>query len=229
MALPLALNEIRTRAGGFIRDWQGSAGDERQEANQFIRDLLAVYGITKTRAAFYEKRTKRSSTGRQGYIDALIPGVAVIEMKSATVKDLAEAEKQALDYIDDLPKNETPRYVLTSNFKKLRLLDLEAPAGEDVFEFDLVEFVVNADRLRFFAGYTMKAATRAEQEAASIKAAKLMASLYEAWNILVMMTMKPAFFWFGRCFACLLMMLAFGSGTCFSSSYSTAPARTVAT
>ncbi|GGK97265.1 methylase [Salinibacterium xinjiangense] len=173
------MNEIRTRAARFSRDWQREPGDERQQAQSFVRDLLGVYGITQTRAAFYEKRVKRSSTGARGYIDALIPGLALIEMKS-TGKDLAAAERQALDYVDDLPDAEVPRWILTSDFHNFRLLDLREDAGTDVIEFSLNDLRGNAERLAFFAGYGERAFGSKVQEAASIKAAKLMASLYES-------------------------------------------------
>lgn len=172
------MNEIRRRAAAFALAWADSPGDERQEGQSFVRDLLAVYGITETRAAFYEKRSKRSSTGGQGYIDALIPGLALIEMKSAG-RDLIAAEQQALDYIDDLPDPEVPTWVLTSDFKKFRLLDLTADSDAPV-EFTLAELVDQADRLAFLAGYGQRAFGSREQEQASIAAAKLMASLYEA-------------------------------------------------
>lgn len=178
MAKALSLNEIRNRAAKFSIDWADSPGDERQDAQSFVRDLLGVYGITETRAAFYEKRSKRSSTGGQGYIDALIPGIALIEMKSAG-KDLEEAERQALDYIDDLADPEVPNYVITSDFRRFRLLDMAAQ-GDGVLEFDLSDFRNHADRLGFFAGYGQRAFGSKEQEVASIKAARLMASLYEA-------------------------------------------------
>lgn len=178
MAKALSLNEIRTRAARFSHEWADSAGDERQDAQSFVRDLLSVYGITQTRAAFYEKRSKRTSTGAQGYIDALIPGIALIEMKSAG-KDLVEAERQALDYIDDLADPEVPSYVITSDFKRFRLLDLAAE-DDGVLEFDLAELRDHADRLAFFAGYGQRAFGSKEQERASIDAARLMASLYEA-------------------------------------------------
>lgn len=172
------MNEIRTRAAQFTRDWQGEPGDERQQAQSFVRDLLAVYGITQTRAAFYEKRVRRSSTGSRGYIDALIPGLVLIEMKSAG-KDLVAAEQQALDYIDDLPDPEVPRWVLTSDFYRIRLLDLHA-LDEGVQEFTLTHLRDDAERLAFLAGYGERVFGSKAQEAASIKAAKLMASLYEA-------------------------------------------------
>jgi len=173
------MNEIRTRAARFSRDWQYEPGDERQQAQSFVRDLLGVYGITQTRAAFYEKRVKRSSTGARGYIDALIPGLALIEMKS-TGKDLAAAEQQALDYVDDLPDAEVPRWILTSDFRQFRLLNLRKEAGADVVEFSLNDLRGNAEKLAFFAGYGERAFGSKVQEAASIKAAKLMASLYES-------------------------------------------------
>lgn len=173
------MNEIRSRAARFARDWKDEPGDERQQAQSFVRDLLGVYGITETRAAFYEKRVKRSSTGSRGYIDALIPGLALIEMKSAG-KDLADAEQQALDYIDDLPDPEVPRWVITSDFRRFRLLDLHSETGAAPTEFELSELREQADKLAFLAGYGERTFGSKAQESASIKAAKLMASLYEA-------------------------------------------------
>lgn len=110
MAKALSLAEIRNRAAGFVVDWQNEPGEERQQAQSFIRDLLTVFGITKTKAGLYEKRAQRSSTGRQGFIDALIPGLCLIEMKSSG-KNLELAEDQALDYVDGLNEIEAPRCI----------------------------------------------------------------------------------------------------------------------
>lgn len=173
------MNAIRSRAARFVLDWKDSPGDERQDAQTFVRDLLGVYGITDSRAAFYERRVQRTSSGQRGYIDALVPGVALIEMKSAG-KDLIVAEQQALDYIDDLPDAELPRWVLTSNFNQFRLLDLQADRHTEPLTFELTDLRDHADALSFFAGYGERSFGSKEQEAASIKAAKLMASLYEA-------------------------------------------------
>lgn len=179
MAKALSLNEIRHRANGFVIDWKGSPGDERQEAQSFVRDLLKVYGLTETRAASYEKRAKRSSTAGAGYIDALVPGQLLIEMKS-TGKDLAEAERQALDYIDDLADAEQPKYVLTCDFKNFRLLDISAPDDTDTTEWELEQFPLYVESLSFLAGYHTRAFGSKEQERASVQAAQLMAKLYES-------------------------------------------------
>lgn len=143
-----------------------------------MRDLLAAYGVTETKAAQYEKRAKRTSTGNRGYIDALIPGVCVIEMKSAG-EDLVKAERQALDYLDDLSDEEDVRYVITSDFKNFRVLDLFANDDEATSTFALNDLPANYDKLGFLAGHKQRSFGSREQEQASVKAARVMASLYE--------------------------------------------------
>jgi hypothetical protein len=174
-----SLNEIRSRCAEFVVQWKGSPGDERQDAQSFVRDLLIAYGVSDTKAALYEKRVQRSSTGTQGYIDALIPGVLLIEMKSKG-KNLELAERQALDYIQNLPEAEVPRYVLTSDFQSFRILDLHGQVGSDVIKFPLLELSDHAESLAFLAGYETRSFGSIAQEEASIKAAKLMGNLYEA-------------------------------------------------
>lgn len=177
MARALDLNEIRSGLVSFVKEWDDAEGYERGEAQSFVRDLLSAFGITRSRATLYEKRAKRTTTGSQGYIDALVPGIALIEMKS-TGNDLAKAEVQALDYIDDLTDNETPRYVITCDFKNFRILDLEAEPGSEMEEFTLANLPSKAESLAFFAGYRTRAFGREREAHASIQAAKLMASLY---------------------------------------------------
>lgn len=179
MDKPLSLNEIRSRCAEFVVQWRGVAGDERQEGQSFVRDLLSAFGITETRAALYERRANRSSTGRQGYIDALVPGLLIIELKSRG-KSLGIAEQQALDYMNDLPDAEQPRFVLTSDFARFRLLDMHAPVGRDVVQFALEELPRHAESLAFLAGYQTRSFGSEQQETASIKAARIMAELFEA-------------------------------------------------
>ncbi|GAA1348133.1 DNA methyltransferase [Falsarthrobacter nasiphocae] len=179
MSKTLSLNEIRSRAVAFHHEWKGEPGEERQQAQSFVRDLLHVFGVTGTKAALYEKRARRSSTGSGGYIDALVPGLCLIEMKSAG-KDLAAAERQALDYIDDLSDAEAPRWVITCDFHTFRILDLHAEDDADTVVFTLEQLPARVEDLAFLAGYQARSFGSREQEAASIKAAKIMAGLYEA-------------------------------------------------
>lgn len=178
MTKTMSLNEIRQRCVQLVIDWRDELGEEKQQAQSFVRQLLSAYGITGNKAALYEKRAKRTSTGRQGYIDALIPGLCVIEMKSRG-RDLARAEIQALDYIDDLTHIESPRWVITSDFFNFRILDLQAEDGAELVIFTLEELPAQMERLAFLAGYQKREFGSKEQELASIRAAKLMAELYE--------------------------------------------------
>src|SRR5699024_9592717 len=98
-------------------------------------------------------------------------------MKSAG-KDLAAAEQQAIDYIDALPEVEAPRFVLTSDFRRFRLLDLHADYPQPT-EFELDDLPVRHEALAFLAGYQVVSFGDREQETASIKAARIMANLYE--------------------------------------------------
>ena len=177
MATALSLDEIRRRCTKVVADWAEEPGDERQQAQSFIRDLLGAFGITQTKAALYEKRAKRTSTGRRGYIDALIPGLALIEMKSAG-RDLEAAEAQALDYMEDLGDIERPSRVITSDFKTIRILDIEAEDGADTVQFPLEELPLYAEDLAFLAGFQTRAFGSVEQEKASIRAAQIMGRLY---------------------------------------------------
>lgn len=177
MATALSLDEIRRRCTKVVADWADEPGDERQQAQSFIRDLLGAFGITQTKAALYEKRAKRTSTGRRGYIDALIPGLALIEMKTAG-RDLEAAEAQALDYMEDLGDIERPSRIITSDFKTIRILDIEAEDGADTVQFPLEELPLHAEDLAFLAGFQTRAFGSVEQEKASIRAAQIMGRLY---------------------------------------------------
>ena len=185
MPATLSLNAIRERCVKFAYDWSDCVGDEKQEGHEFMRELMKCFGITKRKAISYERRSNRASTGRQGYIDALIPGKALIEMKSAG-KNLDDAEDQALDYIHDLADVETPRLLIISDFRRIRIVDLDHNMTTDDgidsghTEFELAKLPDHVDDLKFLAGYGMVQVGSREQEEASIRAARVMADLYEA-------------------------------------------------
>ena len=185
MPATLSLNAIRKNCVKFAHEWSDCVGDEKQEGHEFMRELMQCFGITKRKAISYERRSNRASTGRQGYIDALIPGKALIEMKSAR-KDLDKAEEQALDYIHDLADVETPRLLIVSDFRHVRIVDLDSEMATHGSgdtgrtEFRLAQLPDHVDDLKFLAGYGMVQVGSREQEEASIRAARVMADLYEA-------------------------------------------------
>ncbi|PZR03052.1 MAG: class I SAM-dependent DNA methyltransferase, partial [Archangium gephyra] len=162
----------------FVRDWRDAPGYEEGDAAPFVIKLFQVFGVDKAVAGVFELQARRASRNyAHGRIDALTDDV-IIEMKSAG-KDLVEAEQQAIDYLPSLPKLgiKVPRFILTSDFKKFRLLDTHSP-HEPAFEFTLDELPNEIERLQFLAGYEPPKLSTAQQEDASIKAAKIMGGLY---------------------------------------------------
>lgn len=174
---PLSWDQIRANAAAFVHEWAGESY-ERGESQSFWTELFAVYGIRRRKVAQYESRAKKADGGA-GFIDVFWPGMLIAEQKSLG-KDLVAAEDQALTYLANVPEAEQPRYVITCDFETFRLRDLEAPAGdaEAVVEFPLEQLPVEAERFGFIAGYQKRTFGSAEQAAASVKAAQLMADLY---------------------------------------------------
>ncbi|WP_144836001.1 DNA methyltransferase [Kocuria rosea] len=173
---PLAWNQIRKNAAAFVNEWAGETY-EKGESQSFWTDLFEVYGMRRRNVAKFEAQAKRI-TGGTGFIDVFWPGMMVAEQKSLG-KDLDAAEDQAMDYLTNLSEAEMPRYVVTCDFQTFRVRDLEASNGNGTVTFALEDLPTEAERLGFIAGYQKRSFGSEEQAAASVKAAQLMASLYD--------------------------------------------------
>src|SRR6266702_2995559 len=139
---------MRARAHAFVAEWRGETR-ERAEAQSFWNDWFNIFGISRRRFVTFEQQARRISTGGGGSLDAFWPTVVAIEHKSAG-KDLAGAIDQALDYLGSVPEREMPRMVISSDFARFRLLDLEE---NTTVEFDLNELPDQLDIFGFIAGY----------------------------------------------------------------------------
>lgn len=83
---------------------------------------------------------------------------------------------QALDYLDGLQEADFPRYVVVSDFARMKVLDLD-DASHEAFEFALEDLPQHIDRFLSLAGYTSR---RFESEAAvNVKAAELLGKVYD--------------------------------------------------
>ena len=69
---------IQERAVAFSHRWRDAAGNERAEAQTFLSELFAVFGVDLKRVATFEHR----EAGTRGFFDLLWPGRILIEMKS---------------------------------------------------------------------------------------------------------------------------------------------------
>ncbi|GAB4485168.1 MAG: N-6 DNA methylase [Thermodesulfovibrionales bacterium] len=176
--MPLSLNEIKDRALAFSREWEGEKV-ERAEAQTFWNEFFNVFGVSRRRLASFEEPVKRAlrryeeKGGKGGFFDLLWKGMLIAEHKSQG-KDLDTAYKQALDYFPGIPDRDLPRYVIVSDFARIRLYDLETGSQN---EFSLKDLYKQIKLFGFIAGYTTQ---RIEaQDPVNIKAAERMGKLHD--------------------------------------------------
>jgi methylase of polypeptide subunit release factors len=186
--MPLSLNEIKDRALAFSREWEGARA-ERAEAQTFWNEFFNVFGVSRRRLASFEEPVKRARKrfeenhppssplakgGIQGgFIDLFWRGTLIAEHKSLG-KDLDSAYKQALEYFEGLAERDLPRYVIVSDFARIRLHDLDTDTRT---EFPLKDLYRNIKLFGFIAGYTTQKITA--QDPVNIKAAERMGKLHD--------------------------------------------------
>jgi hypothetical protein len=144
----LTTNEVRRRLTAFAKQWQG-ATSEKSQAQTFWLRFYECFGIRAESATIYEQAVKKLD-GASGYIDSFIPGKLIVEHKSAG-KNLDAALDQASEYFLALKEVERPRYIITSDFARLRLYDLREGIQSECTLADLPKragwfsFLVNDD------------------------------------------------------------------------------------
>ena len=115
-------NEIRKAATAFSKRWK-NAYDEKAQAQSFLKEFFAVFGVDAVTVATFEHRVKFAD-GSQGYADCFWQGKILVEMKSAG-KDLDAAYQQAMEYVRTLPPADYPHAVVVSDFQRFRFYNLE--------------------------------------------------------------------------------------------------------
>ncbi len=176
--MPLSLNEIKDRALAFSRGWEGEKS-ESAEAQTFWNEFFNVFGVSRRRLASFEEPVKRARKrfeekgGGSGFIDLFWRGTLMAEHKSRG-RDLDSAYKQALEYFDGLAERDLPRYIVVSDFARIRLYDLDSKTQND---FPLKDLYKNIKLFGFIAGYTTQQITA--QDPVNIKAAERMGKLHD--------------------------------------------------
>jgi hypothetical protein len=169
--MPISWNEIRDRATRFARDWS-DASYERGQAQSFWNEFFGVFGMHRSRVYSFEKRVEKLG-GASGYIDCFWPGVMIAEHKSRG-KPLGKAHLQALDYLDGLKDRELPRYIVVSDFERIRLYDLEQNSETEILTAELPKHI----RLfGFIAGYQTQEIR--PENPVNVRAAERMGKLHD--------------------------------------------------
>lgn len=179
MPKPLSTTEMTKRAQRFVATWR-DASQENADAQSWWNDLFDVFGVDRRSVAVYERRARRASTGEVGRIDVFMPGVMIAEHKSRG-RDLVAAGSQAEDYLagGDITPAEMPRYVVSTDFDRVAIADLDAPHDDPVL-FRVTELPRNVRQFAFLAGYRAPRRVTKAQEAVTVKAARAMGALYDA-------------------------------------------------
>jgi len=168
----LQWSEIRARAAEFAERHKGDTR-EKGDTQTFYNEFFDCFGVSRRQVATYEQRVRNLPGNNQGFIDLFWPGTLIVEHKSAG-QDLKKASNQALDYYDWLPEGQRPRYILTSDFQRWHLLDLEE--GRE-WRFLLGDLKDNVEAFAFILGVQPRLNRR--QSPANAKASRLMGQLHE--------------------------------------------------
>ena len=176
----------RTAAKKFVEDWAGK-GYEKGESQKFWIQLLGEVLDVEHPAQFisFEDQVHLDHTS---FIDGYIPATKVLIEQKSVDKDLNKAIKQsdgsllnpfqqAKRYITELPLSQHPRWVVTCNFQKFCVYDMERPNGEPQ-EILLKDLEKEYYRLSFLVD-TGNEHLRKEMEV-SIKAGEIVGLLYDA-------------------------------------------------
>ena len=170
--MKLQWHEIRARAALFSEQHKHDHY-EKGQTQTFYNEFFGVFGVDRKQVAVYEQRVKNLPGDRRGFIDLFMPGTLIVEQKSAGL-DLRVANDQALDYYQGLPESIRPRYILTCDFQRFELLDLET-RGE--WRFPLADLKKHVEAFAFIVGVPTRQFRN--QKPANPKASELLGKLHE--------------------------------------------------
>lgn len=123
----------------FAADWKGKGYEKGQSQPFWISLLRDVYGVEHPEQfILFEEQVHLDHTS---FIDGSIPTTKVLIEQKGLGKDLKKPIKQsdgtlltpfqqAKRYITELPLSQHPRWVVTCNFEKFFVYDMERPGGE---------------------------------------------------------------------------------------------------
>ncbi|KMT21611.1 DNA methyltransferase [Clostridium cylindrosporum] len=173
----LSWNEIETKAIAFSKTWRNCKGDERQEAQTFEKDFMSVFGVD-WHEGLHEYQVY-DYQGRVGYVDYLLPGKILIEMKSKG-ESLVKAYNQGYDYAKCLKPDEYPELLMVSDFNFIQVTNLKTM--QTFKKFKVSELKNKVRMLGTLAGYNSEVTFKTDIEVntdASYKMAKLHDKLKE--------------------------------------------------
>lgn len=134
MTARLSSPEVKKRLQQFSKRFR-NAENEQREATMFWAGFYNCFGISAAEATVFEQQVRKLD-GNRGRIDSFIPGLLIVEHKSRG-RDLEAAYEQAEDYFIALKPEERPKYIITSDFARIVIYDLETKQRNETSIEDL--------------------------------------------------------------------------------------------
>lgn len=164
--------EIKQNAIAFVHEWKHESR-ERAESQTFWNEFLQMFGVKRKQVAIFEKAVKKNNQNT-GAIDLFWKGVLLVEQKSRG-QNFDKATSQAFEYLENLPENDLPEYVLISDFARFRLFNLET---NEETEFPLEELPNKTHLFGAISGYQKR--EYKEQDPVNIQVALKLGELHDA-------------------------------------------------
>ena len=172
----------------FAEYWKDK-GYEKGEGQKFWLSLLGdVLGVEDPKSYIeFEVPVKLNNTGK-GFIDGLIDTTHVLIEQKGRDKDLLKPAKQsdgslqnpyhqAKRYVNDLPHDRKPRWIITCNFREFFIYDMNNPHG-DPEKILLSELEKEYYRLQFIV--KENSALTKKEETVSVEAGTRVGKIYDA-------------------------------------------------
>lgn len=169
----LTWDEIQTNAIFFSKRWK-DARNEESEAQGFLREFLAVFGVIDAYTVGSYEHKVPLDEGHNGYIDYYWPKKIAIEMKRRG-KDLDKAYTQLKDYVLHLPGSDMPNLLMVCDFENVVLYH-RSTGEKNVFK--MKELRKHIKQFANIAGYETTR-TYENQVEVNVHAAEKMAKLHD--------------------------------------------------
>lgn len=179
--------EQREAARRFINTWRGK-GYEKGDTQRFWMSLLSDVLDMDHVADKIEFEKEVVIDGQTKFIDGYIADTKVLIEQKSLNKDLNKAipqsggkmltpYEQAKNYANNLPGDEAPRWIVTSNFEKFHIYDMNKPGAEP--EVVMLENL-QTEIYRFSFLLNEKIENVSKEMELSIQAGGLVGDLYDA-------------------------------------------------
>lgn len=161
---------MHERAESFV-EVHHSDTYEKGQAQMYWRDFFHIFGVNIHEVVVFEEAVKKFD-GSQGFIDVFWKGKLLIEHKSLG-KDLNAAYSQALEYLDQLPVEEIPEYIIVSDFQRIRLTNIITKEETEIHINQL------PSKIHLFSFIYMENTDESPQLQLNLEASRLLADLHE--------------------------------------------------